>query len=123
MSNETRFRGQLFQYIQRDIALSWRKNIGPLEKIGKTNSKKGFFASRFAKPPILTGGTKKDTSAKIILKQNRLTIRHFTPNNQGWRQLPLLGKGTSKSYGERNWLLEGAKLTAKDILKLSFKNN
>jgi hypothetical protein len=85
--------------------------------IANVNVQKAF--TLFAKRPILTGGTKKATTAVSFWKGEKLIIRFKTPNDvpRGWRVFPLLGLSTSRKYGERNWLVKGAKLTLNDIKK------
>lgn len=73
-------------------------------------------------PGKSTGYTQKTTKAYSFWGANRLVTRFITPNDapsrdgklRGYAVFPLLGKSTSKKYGERNWLLAGAKATRKE---------
>jgi hypothetical protein len=87
------------------------------ELLGIKNVKLAFRL--FPRPPVDTGQTRRVTSAKWIWAGEKAILRFYTPNDvpRQWRVFPLLGLSTSKKYGERNWLMKGANLTLKELLK------
>lgn len=111
------FRKGTDKQIQRGLFEKVRGLSRVYELLGIKNVKKAF--SSFRRPPVDTGETRKATTAKWIWVSNKGILRFYTPNNvpRQWRVFPLLGLSTSKRYGERNWLVKGAELTLKEILK------
>ena len=111
---------------------------GLFDKIKKKQNKLDETATNYVKrsfgmfnPPInydndpgkSTGLTKADTKAYSFWGKDKFVIRFKTPNNRpsrdgqlrGYAVFPLLGKSTSKKYGERNWLKKGAENTGKNL--------
>jgi hypothetical protein len=114
--SEKKINGKLFQELRKKQKL-W-------EYIANRNVQNAFFSFK-TKSPIETGQTKKSTKAITFWGGLRLVIRFKSPNNfpsrdgkqRGYAVFPLLGLSTSAKYGQRNWLMAGAKTTLKEIVR------
>jgi hypothetical protein len=103
-----------------------KKDQPKIDKMATENVKQAF--GMFDKPVIDTGYTQKSTKAYSFWGKDRFVIRFITPNDRasgdgkmrGYAVFPLLGKSTSKKYGERNWLKKGAEKTFEKILNSNF---
>ena len=110
-----------------------KKDQPKIDKMATENVKEAFG---LFDPPInydndpgkSTGLTKADTKAYSFWGKDKFVIRFKTPNNRpsrdgklrGYAVFPLLGKSTSKKYGERNWFKKGAEKTFEKILNSDF---
>jgi len=103
------------------------KLINPYLASKATETVKAQFG-KYSKVPILSGYTQKSTKAISTLGDKALVIRFKTPNDKesgdgkqrGYAYFPLMGLSTSRKYGKRNWLLDGAKEMG-SLLRKDFK--
>lgn len=111
------FEGLVKSLITNDLFNSLKKQSQEWQKRATVNAKNAFFLNPFPKDPVDTGKTQKSTDTRAFITQSVFAIRFFTPIDDGYEIFPFLGLSTSKKYGVRNWLEEGAKATAKEIFK------
>jgi hypothetical protein len=109
--NRLGFRDDTVQKVERGLFAKLQKNANSFQSIA-TEQVKGAF-TLFSKPPILTGTSQKTTQARVLFGNKKAIIRFESINTGNYFQFPLLGKGTSAKYGERNVLKKGAENTGK----------